>query len=76
VQLFNSRFQPLMFFGGYAQKLEYFDIPSGIAIDPRTNRIYVCNEFIARVNVYELVNTAAEDSFPKGARSAVAGTAP
>ena len=62
VQIFNRDFQPLMFFGGYARKIEYFDIPSGIAIDPRTNRIYVCNEFISRVNVYELINTKAEDS--------------
>ena len=62
VQIFNSAFQVLMFFGGYARKIEYFDIPSGIAIDPRTNRIYVCNEFISRVNVYELINTKAEDS--------------
>jgi hypothetical protein len=53
---------PLMFFGGYAQKLEYFDVPSGIAIDPRRNRIYVCNEFVARINVYELINTTADDS--------------
>lgn len=61
VQIFNKRFQPLTFFGGYARKLEYFDIPSAIAIDRKTNRIYVANEFLARVNVYELINTTAED---------------
>ncbi|HEY3448482.1 MAG TPA: 6-bladed beta-propeller [Myxococcales bacterium] len=61
VQVFNKRFQPLTFFGGYARKLEYFDVPSAIAIDKNTNRIYVANEFIARVNVYELINTTAED---------------
>ena len=55
VQLFNSQFQPLMFFGGYARKLEYFDIPSGIAIDPLKNRIYVCNEYVSRINVYDLI---------------------
>jgi DNA-binding beta-propeller fold protein YncE len=55
VQMFSPRFEPLMFFGGYAQKLEYFDVPSGIAIEPRQNRIYVCNEFISRINVYELL---------------------
>jgi DNA-binding beta-propeller fold protein YncE len=69
VQIFNRDFTPLMFFGGYAQKLEYFDVPSGIAIDPRTNRIYVCNEFIARINVYELINTTAADSVPAGAQA-------
>jgi DNA-binding beta-propeller fold protein YncE len=62
VQLFNKDFQVLMFFGGYAPKLEYFDVPSGIAIDPHTNRIYVCNEFLSRINVYELVNTSEHDS--------------
>ena len=60
VQLFNKQFQPLMFFGGYARKLEYFDIPSGIAIDPRTNRIYVCNEYISRINVYQLLEDPKE----------------
>jgi len=61
VQIFNHDFKELMFFGGYARKLEYFDIPSGIAIDPKTNRIYVCNEFLARINVYDLINTTAAD---------------
>ncbi len=63
VQIFNSRFEPLMWFGGFAAALEYFDIPSCIAIEPRENRIYVCNEHYGRVNVYQLVNPAAADSF-------------
>ena len=63
VQVFNSRFEPLMWFGGFSNALEYFDIPSCIAIDPRSNRIYVCNEHYGRVNVYELLNTTAADSF-------------
>lgn len=62
VQLFNASFQALMFFGGDAQKLEYLQLPSGIAIDPATNRIYVANELMARINVYELINTRREDS--------------
>ena len=62
VQLFNKNFQVLMFFGGSAPKLEYFDVPSGIAIDPNTNKIYVCNEYLARINVYQLVNTSESDS--------------
>ncbi len=65
VQIFNREFQALMFFGGYAQRIEYFDIPSGIAIQPKTNRIYVCNEFVSRINVYELFNTKLEDSAGK-----------
>ena len=62
VQLFNKDAKVLMFFGGSAPKLEYFDVPSGIAIDPKNNRIYVCNEYLARVNVYELINTSEADS--------------
>jgi DNA-binding beta-propeller fold protein YncE len=63
VQIFNRDFDPLMFFGGFAPFVEYFDIPSCIAIDQRINRIYVCNEHTPRINVYDLVNTRAEDSF-------------
>ncbi|MBI4821718.1 MAG: 6-bladed beta-propeller [Deltaproteobacteria bacterium] len=62
VQIFNRTHQTLMYFGGYAKKLEYFDIPSGITIHPKSNRIFVCNEYIARINVYELINTKPEDS--------------
>ncbi|BDG07413.1 NHL repeat-containing protein [Anaeromyxobacter paludicola] len=62
VQIFNRDFQPLMYFGGYVNALEYFDIPSCLAVDRKTNRIYVCNEHYARVNVYDLINTKAEDS--------------
>jgi DNA-binding beta-propeller fold protein YncE len=62
VQLFNRDSKVLMFFGGSAPKLEYFDVPSGIAIDTGHNRIYVCNEYLARVNVYDLINTTETDS--------------
>lgn len=79
VQLFNREFQPLMFFGGLANMLEYFDIPSCVAIDRKINRIYVCNEQNPRVNVYDLVNTKADDSLapaipPEG--SPAAGASP
>lgn len=63
VQLFNPEFQPLMYFGGRTNALEFFDIPSCISIDPKINRIYVCNEQNARINVYDLINTRAADSF-------------
>ncbi len=65
VQIFNQGFDLLMFFGGYAQKLEYFDIPSAIAIHPKSNRIYVGNQFLSRINVYQLINTKPEDSQAK-----------
>lgn len=63
VQIFNKEGQVLMFFGGFQPRLlEYFDVPGGVAIHGPTNRIYVCNEHVARINVYELVNTTAEDA--------------
>ncbi|MEK6606512.1 MAG: 6-bladed beta-propeller [Myxococcota bacterium] len=62
VQIFRRDFAALMFFGGFTRKVEYFDIPSGIAIDRKRNRIYVCNQVIARINVYDLINTKTEDS--------------
>lgn len=62
VQIFNRSFDLLMYFGGPAPFVEMMDLPSAIAVDRRTNRIYVCMEGTPRVNVYELVNTRAEDS--------------
>ena len=62
VQMFNPSFDVLMFFGGRLPLLEYLDLPSGIAIDPATNRIYVANELNPRINVYELINTTATDA--------------
>jgi DNA-binding beta-propeller fold protein YncE len=67
VQMFNKNFDRLMYFGGRINALEYFDVPSAIAIDRRKNRIYVANEIFGRVNVYDLVNTTAEDSFTAAA---------
>jgi DNA-binding beta-propeller fold protein YncE len=63
VQIFNKDFEALMYFGGNRPDLlEFFDIPSAIAIDRKTNRIYVANQLTPRVNVYELINTKPEDS--------------
>jgi sugar lactone lactonase YvrE len=66
VQIFNRDFAQLMFFGGFARLLEYFDVPSGIAIDRGKNRIYVCNTAVPRINVYDLINTTAGDANPGG----------
>jgi len=77
VQIFNSDWDLLMHFGGFAPYLEYFDIPSCVAIDRKLNRVYVCNEHNARVNAYDLVNTAAADSArPKADASPVPTPAP
>lgn len=67
VQMFNRKFEPLMFFGGEAPQLPFFDIPSCIAVDQARNRVYVCNERAARINVYDLINTTAEDSLAPAA---------
>lgn len=62
VQMFSPTFDVLMFFGGRQPLLEYLDLPSGIVIDPATNRIYVANELNPRINVYDLINTTASDA--------------
>jgi len=75
VQIFSPYpdFHPLMWFGGKATMVEYMDIVAPIAIDPRTNRIYVGNNDFARVNVYELVAaTPTTSPSPQGAAGAPA----
>lgn len=62
VTLFNPKFQPLLFFGGQSSKPGYFQGPTAIAID-RNNKIYVTDTLSARVNVYQLINTTAADSY-------------
>ncbi len=77
VQIFNREFEPLMYFGGGLPRIEFMDIPCAIAIDPRTNVIYVGQEVFPRVNVYQLVNTQAEDSIAaEGAGGSPADGAP
>lgn len=66
VQMFNRSFDMLMAFGGPSPRLEYLEMPTAIAIDPATNRIYVGSRSPGRVNVYELFNTTAEDSAAGG----------
>jgi hypothetical protein len=59
--MFNSKQQPLMFFGGVAKAPEFMYLPNGIAIDSK-NTIYVSDYGKNHVNVYELINTGAKDS--------------
>ncbi|MBI2378817.1 MAG: hypothetical protein HYV07_32785 [Deltaproteobacteria bacterium] len=73
VQVFNRSFDLLTYFGGFSKKIEFFDIPSAIAIHPGTNTIYITNEYNARVNVYQLINTRSEDSDPATQTSSIAG---
>jgi DNA-binding beta-propeller fold protein YncE len=62
VQIFNQRGEVLLFFGGRSRYPGFMQNPTGIAIG-RDNRIYVADTFNFRVNVYELVNTTAADSY-------------
>ena len=75
VQIFNQKGQVLLFFGGRGPYPGMLQNPSPIAIDGK-NRIYVGDYLNHRVEVYQLVNTSADDSFltpppaPPGSKSA------
>jgi DNA-binding beta-propeller fold protein YncE len=62
VQIFNQKGQVLLFFGGRGPVPGMMKNPISMAID-RNNHIYVGDYLNHRINVYELVNTKAEDSF-------------
>lgn len=62
VQIFNPKSQVLLFFGGRGPVPGMMKNPIAIAID-RRNRIYVGDYLNHRINVYDLVNTTADDSF-------------
>jgi DNA-binding beta-propeller fold protein YncE len=62
IQIFNQKGQVLLFFGGRGPIPGMLKNPTSIAID-RNNRIYVADFINHRVNVYQLVNTSANDSF-------------
>ena len=62
VQIFNQKGQVLMFFGGRGPIPGMLQNPAPIAIDAK-NRIYVGDYLNHRVEVYQLVNTTAGDSF-------------
>ena len=62
VQLFNQKGQVLLFFGGRGPIPGMLRNPTAIAIDAK-NRIYVGDYLNHRVEVYQLVNTSADDSF-------------
>lgn len=75
VQIFNQKGQVLLFFGGRGSYPGLLKNPTGIAIDGN-NKIYVGDFLNYRVNVYELVNTSAEDSYiGPGADQAATGPA-
>jgi len=62
VQIFNQKGQVLLFFGGRGPIPGLLKNPTAIAIDPK-NRIYVGDYLNHRIEVYQLVNTLAQDSY-------------
>lgn len=66
IQVFNRSFGLLLYFAGKGPRVEYLHLPAAIAIDRKSNRIYVGEQDLPRVNVYELINTTAADSFEQG----------
>lgn len=63
-QIFNSKGQVMLFFGGRGTYPGLMQNPTALTIDKK-NRIYVGDVMNHRVNVYQLVNTTAEDSIAK-----------
>jgi DNA-binding beta-propeller fold protein YncE len=74
VQIFNAKGEVLMFFAGRGAPPGYLQNPTSLAID-KQNRIYVGDSLNHRVNVYQLINTTAEDSAIKAADDAKAAEA-
>jgi sugar lactone lactonase YvrE len=66
VQIFNPKYQTLMAFAGRATIRGFMLVPTAIAIDSK-NTIYVADFAAGLVNVYQLINTSADDSFTPSA---------
>ncbi len=62
VQIFNQKGQVLIFFGGRGPLPGMLKNPTAVTID-KNNRIYVADYLNHRVEIYQLVNTTANDSF-------------
>jgi DNA-binding beta-propeller fold protein YncE len=62
VTMFNPKGETLMHFGGVGEYPGLLFNPTSIAID-KANRIYISNYLNRRVDMYQLVNTTAEDSW-------------
>jgi DNA-binding beta-propeller fold protein YncE len=72
VQIFNQEGQLLMLFGGVGLYPGLLMNPTAVVID-RHNTIYVSDTLGRRVNVYQLIDTAAEDSHMPEVRAQDAG---
>lgn len=69
VQIFNAAGDVLMFFGSRGVGLGQMQNPSVLTVD-KQNRIWVGDVLNNRINVYQLVNTTAEDAAIKAAADA------
>jgi len=69
VQIFNTKGEVLLFFGSRGAGTGQLQNPSVLTID-KQNRVYVGDVIGHRVNVYQLVNTTADDEALKGANDA------
>jgi sugar lactone lactonase YvrE len=74
VQIFNQKGQILLFFGGRGPIPGMLQNPTAVAID-KNNHIYVADYLNHRVEMYQLVNTTAEDSFADPVADAKGGDA-
>jgi DNA-binding beta-propeller fold protein YncE len=61
IQVFNQKGELLLFFGGGGSTDGFFKAAGGIGIS-KDNTIYVSDTYGKKVNVYQLINTTAEDS--------------
>ncbi len=68
VQIFNQQGELLLTFGGTGLYPGLLLNPTAIAID-KQNQIYVSNYLGERVDIYQLINTTADDSFVKEANA-------
>ncbi|MBI3996241.1 MAG: SMP-30/gluconolactonase/LRE family protein [Candidatus Omnitrophica bacterium] len=75
VQIFNQQGAVLLYFGGRGKVPGLLFNPTGIAIS-QDNRIFVADAFNARIAIYQLINTKAEDSFASLKPSAAGTTKP
>lgn len=66
VQIFNRAGAVLLFFGGRGSEAGWLFNPTGIAIG-RDDRIFVADAFNARISVYQLINTTADEQGGGGA---------
>ncbi len=65
VHMFDKELRFLMWFGEHRPRYEFLELPSPIAIDPRSDTIYIGDSgAVPRINVYQLVNAEVSPPTP------------